>query len=780
MSGEEWSAWRKRRQAAERARPETSHDDKRRTTYGWDWDLTDKKTEQQRQYGSTGSPIKSSSARGTVRYSSTSASSSSSSAATALMVPGEGVEPGWGLRDLMLAASLLDDTMKLRKQQQNDISYANEAEMRRVFELVYDVLRYEQVLERALNDVSFWQRYPKLRDRRRAVWLLLYDMQGRKFARAGGGSSNQAQSERDELFAKADLVNIEQALLSMKTRLAASLTRLRIAGSALTLDELLPSHLRSSSSFDHISRNEYQPSGYCMTASGWVNSAKLPTRDLFITEMRKLGLRLCSRGSNPDTAELMEDQYLFDTICPRLIHLHESAREKMATSRLVTENAFVFLDRSLCVGAASLVRIIRLGKMCGPVILTHPLAPKHTGYLAVLLADIENIGRLLVFSLGSGLEQHQAYLENLGVPKERFKLFAERYTEKPSTSELERATIVLAAPPSSNTGLRDVVDLAIARGGDMHLLETLTCPEPEQPRELLVEQMSTLRHALGKPNVQLLIYEVHTSLPSETSQMVQQAVQLANDMAVDKYRRDHPPRKKSPPRESTGRKSRNRRSQSSDHPPKSNPDTEDDEPREIPVPESDLFETCELSELFGENCGVEIVDPGTYLVLIRRKEMMQFNSQFMIKVAEAKGVFGDPNRKDDQLKSQDLQPTPIPSETKSARKGVKRHKVHLDRMVAPTLAALSRSSKCSRQMKPCPRHQAHESQERNQLELQVREARRLDAKRWWGELANLWFGSHASQDYRFHVLRTDPISRRILFPAHVLSPTLTLPSPKSS
>lgn len=123
----------------------------------------------------------------------------------------------------------------------------------------------------------------------------------------------------------------------------------------------------------------------------------------------------------------------------------------------------------------------------------------------------------------------------------------------PATAELERATVVLAIPPCSYTGVRDIVDLAVARGGDVDLLETLTncCAgnedndrnhEIEQLRTLMAEQMSTLKYALTRPNVQFLIYEAHTILPSETTEMVRQVVDYANRMALEKHIRDHPVR----------------------------------------------------------------------------------------------------------------------------------------------------------------------------------------------------------------------------------------------
>lgn len=101
----------------------------------------------------------------------------------------------------------------------------------------------------------------------------------------------------------------------------------------------------------------------------------------------------------------------------------------------------------------------------------------------------------------------------------------------------------MATPPCSYTGVRDVVDLAVARGGDTNLLESLTSDTAgagiKRPRALLAEQFSTLKYALTRPNIQFLIYEVHTILPSETTEMIRQVVEYANQLATEKYIREH-------------------------------------------------------------------------------------------------------------------------------------------------------------------------------------------------------------------------------------------------
>lgn len=50
-----------------------------------------------------------------------------------------------------------------------------------------------------------------------------------------------------------------------------------------------------------------------------------------------------------------------------------------------------------------------------------------------------------------------------------------------------------------------------------------------------------------------------------------------------------------------------------------------------------------IDKIYGEN-SERMLDQGCFIAIIKRKEMMQFDSVFMIKVAESKGLFGDPDK----------------------------------------------------------------------------------------------------------------------------------------
>ncbi|XP_076760908.1 uncharacterized protein LOC143429264 [Xylocopa sonorina] len=666
--------------------------------------------------------------------------------------------PGWRVRDILLAADVL------RKVQPSP-TYSDEAEMRRVFGLVYDVFRYKKIFTRALEDIGFWRHNAAIKDQERIVWLLLYDMQGRKFDRSQFKTS--ASEVREKLFKDAGLADIENSLLEVKTHLAASISRLRIRSSALNLDELLPTHLRV---IGGIAWGEQ-----ATIASGWINTVKFTSKEEFLEEMSKLKMVYCESVTE---MELGENEYTFDPICPKVVNLHENARELLAVSSLVHHHRFVFLERSLCLGAAALVQAIRASHLCGPVVLTHSLAPRHTGYLAGLLADIEHAGTLLAFGAGDRRCEYESYLKDLGITLQQCHIFSEKYASHLATNELERATVVLAMPSCSYTGVRDIVDLAIARGGDIDLLESLTNvyaetddenernhDNREQWQTFLDDQMSTLKYALTRPNVQFLIYEVHTMSPSETTEMIQKVVDCVNRMAVEKYSRELP---RKGTKESSKSATVDVELQSYDQPFTL--------PSNVTIPNSDLFELGNIDDVYGENTSY-MRDPRCFLAIIKRKEMMQFDSLFMIKVAESKGLFGNPRVQ--QLSKHESVSNRSPRRTTqaSARKQPKRVKIEIDRIMAHTYSSLSRSTQENR---ICPRHERCASCGET-TELQVSKSFKLDAtiSSFLISSSNTWQKQKKSANQR-KAKHESRATRSMLIPRSKLSILQTEPKRKET
>lgn len=93
------------------------------------------------------------------------------------------------------------------------------------------------------------------------------------------------------------------------------------------------------------------------------------------------------------------------------------------------------------------------------------------------------------------------------------------------------------------------------------------------------------------------------------------------------------------------------------------------------IPDSDLFEVGSIDEIYGED-DERMLDPGCFIAIIKRKEMMQFDSLFMIKVAESKGLFGDPD-KERPIPKQKAEPAVVQLASRASRKKFQRVKVRV-------------------------------------------------------------------------------------------------------
>jgi len=107
---------------------------------------------------------------------------------------------------------------------------------------------------------------------------------------------------------------------------------LYIVYSCISIDELLPTHLRIAEGISWTDEGAI--------ASGWINTMRVLSKNEFIKDMSKLKFQLCN---DTETEEFDENKYVFDPICPKMINLHDKAREKLAVSDLVRDYRFIFL-----------------------------------------------------------------------------------------------------------------------------------------------------------------------------------------------------------------------------------------------------------------------------------------------------------------------------------------------------------------------------------------------------------------------------------------------------
>lgn len=87
-----------------------------------------------------------------------------------------------------------------------------------------------------------------------------------------------------------------------------------------------------------------------------------------------------------------------------------------------------------------------------------------------------------------------------------------------------------------------------------------------------------------------------------------------------------------------------------------------------------MFELGSIDEIYGE-ASKRTLNPGCFVAIIKRKEMMQFDSLFMIKVAESKGLFGDPDKERNLKQKAEVTPAVACQVPRTNRRRLKRAKV---------------------------------------------------------------------------------------------------------
>ncbi|XP_075235079.1 uncharacterized protein LOC142332517 [Lycorma delicatula] len=644
----------------------------------------------------------------------------------------------WNTGDLKHAIELF-----LLPKIQTPVSLLHDLEqMRRVFTLIYDVLRYKSVLEEALQSVNFFQKHPKLENQKQLIWLLFYDLYKRDFQ-----SRSVPLEENVNGF---ELSYADRMLWNNRVKLGATLSKMRIKNKAYDIEDLLPSHLKNSkSNIDDT------------VVTGWINVFKVTLHEVFFS--------LDDDGFShlpPEEDTLYPLTYKLDHLLPRYIHCCPNIREEFVQTSLFLDNEIIMQERTFCIAPAILAQITADFELSGNVVQTHVSSLPTVAYLANLLATNEQIEALLVFGAGERKNQCEEYLNALGV--NNTIIFSENFNKLflDPNNILENVVGVLATPPNTNSNVLDPVDLAVSRGGDLNLLQQLTDDTLHDSsdtglvvEDILTEQRDTLRVAMSKPQIQFVVYETHSRYDVENSDMAVRVITEMNGYATEKHleeiKKSHSTDEFQQQQESeehggvTAAVISTPQTQQPSQVQQSTDDTEELSFRSTPsisVPPCDLFELASLPDLCPESdyC-LDTEAHGTYVAVIKRKEITRLDPKYMIQMAESRGLFG--RKSDSKLKlSKDvrkkasikLQISHSSSDTDSKYKS--KTKVEINRIAAPTHSSNlrdKRNNRISIEELICKRHVHHLSSMSGSSKDEIIEVN--FPRKWWQELAKYIF-----------------------------------------
>ncbi|XP_067104217.1 putative methyltransferase NSUN7 [Osmerus mordax] len=426
------------------------------------------------------------------------------------------VEGQWGFLDsvYLLAAVIFQNTHQEKPAAHRLVSFGkksglpvpgakDEVSQRSAYELAFNALKYQELLEDIMIDSCFYFSQPMPDDQMSLVAVMLYDFQDRKFFPRECPGEEFIQEVRDT----------ESCLLRFKTKLAASLARCRIKHDLLTIDCILPESVR---------RKQQRASSLPLYT--WVNTLR-SSLDEVCRVLKQEGFSQVTSVSQLEGQTFCQDPH-----CDDMLVFPAPVKADLYRTRLLSQYKLIIQDKSCCVGPY-VVRpllapegdVLVAGCSSG-LTVAHTaslLGPRHTprgskSRVSVCVGERPPEQR----------EELQETLANVGC--KNVKLIPESFLSvEPADPRLQRVRLILLLPQCSVSALSNPVDFILQENGDTDLLQDLSQGAIAQTKldALVAQQKKSIDHALKFPKVQVVVYSTCSSYPEENEEVLARALE---------------------------------------------------------------------------------------------------------------------------------------------------------------------------------------------------------------------------------------------------------------
>ncbi|XP_060757202.1 putative methyltransferase NSUN7 isoform X2 [Neoarius graeffei] len=406
-----------------------------------------------------------------------------------------------------------------KRSKRTVLKVKDEVWQRKAYELAFNTLKYQELLEDIMIDSSFYFSKPVPDDLMSLVAVMLYDLQDRKFL------PRERLTIPDKQEEVAKVREVENCLLRFKTKLAASLARCRIKHDLLSIDCLLPEIVR-----------QRQERGSNLPIYAWINTLR--------TSMQEVCEVLKAAGfSHVKSITQLEGQtFCEDLHCLDLLVFPTCAKRELHKTNLLKDCRLVIQDKSCCIGpwalrpwlvpdgdvimagsfsAATVAHTVAIVSAAHAHIHTFPHSGKQARSSMRLfwcVGECSSVQR----------DELQEVLGNMGCSN--VKLLPEAlHTLDVCDARLQKVQLILLTPQCSLSAVSNPVDYLLQENGDKELLQDLSQGSVSQSRlhTLISEQKRDLHHALCFPKVRVVVYSTCSSLPEENEEVVKSALTLA-------------------------------------------------------------------------------------------------------------------------------------------------------------------------------------------------------------------------------------------------------------
>lgn len=420
------------------------------------------------------------------------------------------------------AAAIFQSTHLEKPASQRLISYGSrsevsvpaargEASQRLAYQLAFNTLKYQELLEDVLIDSGFCVSQPMPDGGMSLVAVMLTDLMDRKFL-----PRLEPANQEEEVKAVRE---VEACLLRFRTKLVASLARCRIKHDLLTLDNILPENIR------HRQERATQLPLYA-----WINTLRSSLEEV-IEVLHTSGFS-CVKS----VGQLEGRTFSKDTHCHDLLVFPNSMKRELTNTRLLSDYRLVIQDKSCCVGPWALRPLLAEG---GDVLMTgcfsartvahmaavaasaHTHAETHTSFMSQSNAHGQST---VIVCLGdepqSQTDELQNTLSKLGCKNVKL-LPVSLESLDVSDKRLQEVRVVVVMPACSLSAVSNPVDYIMQENRDPRLMLDLAhgSVSPEKLQALSCQQRKDLQRVVQFPQVQAVLYST-CSVHSEENEEV--------------------------------------------------------------------------------------------------------------------------------------------------------------------------------------------------------------------------------------------------------------------
>ncbi|KAF0039372.1 hypothetical protein F2P81_007607 [Scophthalmus maximus] len=350
-------------------------------------------------------------------------------------------------------------------------------EMRRAaFELAFNTLKYQELLEDIMIDSCFYLSQPIPDDQMGLAAVMLYDFQDRKFL--------LRERQREEEVMQ-EVRDVENYLLRFKTKLVASLARCRIKHNLLSIECILPERVKMK-----------QERSSTLPLYTWVNTLK-SSPDEVQSVLKSSGFSQVKW-----IGQLEGQTFCKDPHCGDVLVFPGRLRPRLYSTKLLSDHRLVIQDKSCSLGPNIVCSVLpeegdvlMVGCFSG-LTVSHTaslIAEKHkansnnqpTVYVCVsdrTVAQREDLQRAVSDMGCKNVEQIPAVFQSLDGADRR----------------LQKVRVILLTPKCSVSAVSNPVEFILQENGDTDLLQDLSQGSIAQGKleALVAQQKKDIGHAL--------------------------------------------------------------------------------------------------------------------------------------------------------------------------------------------------------------------------------------------------------------------------------------------